>query len=619
MEILKHWAFPQGHTVVFMLLTLISKGSTCEAPSSPECFRRSSDRTVYTCEWSMNTNESGVEYDFYFDETKFESTKQTTARFPEERLIKYDTVFIWVRAHIGNSSCTSLRSPVILADIVKYEAPTEISATWVKGNLTLCWKAAESRSALAEIRFRQHGNSNALWNNITSSAKTNNKTCTNLQEEPDVTNKTKLLSSSRKVTLLWKSMPPAAAVTGVNLTDTQSSRGCPCGRRNHLMKKNKYTIYVPLSAVNISVVAMNSAGHSPPAVVQLPAVIPEDLQACNGTLLDNKLNKTTCLEFYEFQDEVPRSENVITLTGRQKKPERKNIKENLKDFVRYLYCEHRCHNGRPQTVKMCLFYKKEDAPLTEPKDLITFSETQSSTNLSWRSIPLTDQQGFLTHYSLCSQKISSEEEPKECHKISASLTQCRLENLTPATKYIITLAGVARAGEGPKATVTVNTLPEKYFNVWWSLGLMLSFFFMSTSCTFILKRIKIKIFPPVPKPVIDFTTYPREHQELLDGKEEVYELTLHKLLLEGKSISEEAEDRTVLGEEWDGDMDEDMENERGDSRMSGEINDEDPDCIDETLRSSKDGETTDLQQLENEFAMLIYRNGLVFDVKTDSP
>lgn len=42
------------------------------------------------------------------------------------------------------------------------------------------------------------------------------------------------------------------------------------------------------------------------------------------------------------------------------------------------------------------------------------------------------------------------------------MTNYRLGNLTPGTKYNITLAGATSKGEGPKATASVNTLPEKH-------------------------------------------------------------------------------------------------------------------------------------------------------------
>lgn len=31
----------------------------------------------------------------------------------------------------------------------------------------------------------------------------------------------------------------------------------------------------------------------------------------------------------------------------------------MKDYIYYLYFEHRCSGGKPQTDKMCVFYHKE--------------------------------------------------------------------------------------------------------------------------------------------------------------------------------------------------------------------------------------------------------------------
>lgn len=105
-----------------------------------------------------------------------------------------------------------------------------------------------------------------------------------------------------------------------------------------------------------------------------------------------------------------------------------------------------------------------------------------------------------------------------------------------------------------------------------------------------------------------------------ERKEEVHELTLLQLHPEVKSVPEDAEETTVLRGDWDDDTDEDVESERGDSSLSGGTSDEclGPGSTDQALRRSKEGEATDLEQLDNEIAMLIYRNGLVFDVKTES-
>ena len=52
----------------------------------------------------------------------------------------------------------------------------------------------------------------------------------------------------------------------------------------------------------------------------------------------------------------------------------------------------------------------------------------------------------------------------EWRNISASLIKYHLENLTPGAKYNISLAGVTGGGEGPKARLTLNMLPEKPAN-----------------------------------------------------------------------------------------------------------------------------------------------------------
>lgn len=47
-----------------------------------------------------------------------------------------------------------------------------------------------------------------------------------------------------------------------------------------------------------------------------------------------------------------------------------------------------------------------------------------------------------------------------CYNVSASVTEHRLVNLTPGSKYNISLAAVTGAGEGPQVIRIINTLPE---------------------------------------------------------------------------------------------------------------------------------------------------------------
>ncbi|XP_008277613.1 leukemia inhibitory factor receptor [Stegastes partitus] len=648
METFRCWSSLHGY-VLFMFLTAISNGSACEVPSSPQCFRRTADESVYTCEWSLNTNESDVTFDLYIDGAKFGNFKRNWTKILEEELIQTRPVDIWLEAHVGNSFCASPKRSVVLEDTVKYETPQNISVSWMKNNLILRWRAVKTHPAQAEVWFRQYKHPTDPWEkritNTTNEALNYRTVVGNLlkhsayevqirhqsteaqnplwsdwsavviapaelEHEPKVTMKIRPVNGTRIVTLTWPPTPHAAAVGGVTytLSDTQTSQGCPCERKKHPIDRNKSTIYVSYSAVNISVFAKNAAGSSPQANIQVPTKPVADLQICDKTLVNEKLKRGTCLEWYELQDSRPT--NVITLSGRTAKKERAKIKTNIKDYIRYLYFEHRCDDGKPQTVKMCLFYQKEGEPVKEPQDFIAFSEAQSSANLSWKAIPYNSQRGFLTHYSLCRVKISSQDEPEVCYNISASAVKHRLENLTPGSKYNISLAGVTRMGEGPKSTVTINTWPEKHLNVWLSFGLLFVFFLLTILCTVILKRIKNRIFPPVPTPVIpDFTPYQPECQGMLESKEEVHDLMLYQVHSERKSVSEEAEEATVLGGDWEDGTDEDVENETsgsggsGDERLS-------PGSTDQALK-------TDLDQVDTELAMLIYKTGLVFDMKTD--
>lgn len=74
-------------------------------------------------------------------------------------------------------------------------------------------------------------------------------------------------------------MQPSASVQGLSyiLKYTQSSSGCPCERKMQHTNLTTFKTYVSYSAVNISVVARNAAGYSPPAIIPIPAEPAEGL------------------------------------------------------------------------------------------------------------------------------------------------------------------------------------------------------------------------------------------------------------------------------------------------------------------------------------------------------
>lgn len=106
--------------------------------------------------------------------------------------------------------------------------------------------------------------------------------------------------------------------------------------------------------------------------------------------------------------------------------------------------------------------------------------------------------------------------------------------------------------------------------------------------------------------------------KMLERKEEVDEVTLYQLQPKCRSAPEGAKE-TLVGGDWNEDTDEDLENERGDWRMSNGTSDVLLSLTDRALRRSGESEMAHLEQVDNEIAMLTYRNGLIFDMKPDSP
>lgn len=103
---------------------------------------------------------------------------------------------------------------------------------------------------------------------------------------------------------------------------------------------------------------------------------------------------------------------------------------------------------------------------------------------------------------------------------------------------------------------------------------------------------------------------------MIERNGETDELMLQQLHSEDKPGPTDPEETTFLGGDWDTEKDGDT-GDRSDSRLS-EVHGEDSSPAPAVGRA-RETEENDLEQVDNEIAMLIYRNGLVFDMKTDLP
>uniref|UniRef100_A0A8C6TKI9 Fibronectin type-III domain-containing protein n=1 Tax=Neogobius melanostomus TaxID=47308 RepID=A0A8C6TKI9_9GOBI len=627
------------------LLFLTAAGKDCDGLSAPQCFRRTSEETMYICEWSSPYK--GWNHSIHFRPArppkrpyKFPAKETEWIEIKEESLDRTIAVDIWVEAirPNGTSHCVSENITVTLEDIIKYEKPWNVTVLWSQKNLTLEWRAPETRLAAVEIRHRE--NATQTWNILqrkTTDPKKYSLTLVNLEkssvqqlqmrQQYTGNNKTNnalwsewsailtapikfvkiskriFKNETRRVTLRWMPVPSSDGEAVSYQVETHSLKGCRCRRHKHQSNnsntsKTSYITFVSYSAVNIFVKAMNNASSSPPASFHVPPENPPDLKVCNKTALSQK-PLTVCSEWYELRDGRVKKDAVILASKKQ------NITDELKEFLPYVYFEHQCKPLKKK--EMCLYYEKQGKPVSFPPDFVTSAESPTSATLSWGPIPTVEQQGFITHYSLC---IATERQP-DCRNISKSLKSYTIEKLTPGTKYNISLKGVTVAGEGPPARITINTQPERPYSVWLSFGLLIGFFILSIMCTFVFTRIKHKVLPPVPIPVIpEFLAYRAEVQDLLERKEEEYVVTRVQLHPERRPSDNSTKSRHLSETPDKGSLDLEEEEEIGDQSSNTQCEESD--------RSPKDSteEPTDLVQ--NEIALLIYRNGLVFDVNMDS-
>ncbi|XP_056894821.1 interleukin-12 receptor subunit beta-1-like isoform X2 [Takifugu flavidus] len=354
------------------------------------------------CEWNANTTESNVTYKVVFDIGKGylkESCEvgASCVTLNEDEVILNRPVDVWVEARVGNSSCQSNKKSVTLHHTVKYDVPRNVSMSWLKGDLILGWTAAQDHPALAEVRFRVHERLAETWETRMANTSLINSTYqmtvenllkhtayqiqirhrsirvlnplwsdwspvvtvpAELHQQPVVSIETKVVNGSRKLRLTWMPMFQAASVTGVtySITDTQSSHRCPCKQVHHRTQGTHFTTYVSYSAVNISVIAKNAVGVSPTAVASVGQIEKVDLKTCDSTQLGKKLEKRHCLELYEFQDGDWRPAEVITSTKRNKN-------ETMKDYIYYLYFEHRCPGRKPRTDNVCFLSQRGSSAL----------------------------------------------------------------------------------------------------------------------------------------------------------------------------------------------------------------------------------------------------------------
>uniref|UniRef100_A0A8C7FQP6 Interleukin-6 receptor subunit beta n=1 Tax=Oncorhynchus kisutch TaxID=8019 RepID=A0A8C7FQP6_ONCKI len=639
-------------------------GATIKCPFSPLCYKKTESATIYTCEWETESESmKNATYELFYSRsnsaasrTSLGSSRKSYICVQDNTVLNKVLVDIWVVTYMGNESCQSLNTTVTLSERVKYEAPQHMSMARSSSNLTLSWD--NKKDAVIEVKFRRLEETSETWTcskpvfvctAMVTLENLQNVSVYQLQvrqmskhvKHPLWSDWTPILdvpteipnppevnwtvedfnNGTRLLKLTWGT-PPYPVSMQVNYNLSLHIWPCLLKRKNFtIVTTTVFSVYVTYSAVSGDIIAFNKVGKSSPTHILVPAkhisfpckswpndrLIP--LKYAHGFM-------KSCLEWYKSTDGETRPEKVnrSKLNGTVKK-KLKHVRKKMDDYVRYYYLVHKQTDGKPQSTETCLMYKKEGAPSKAPDHFTApiLNVTTNSAMLHWKPIPVPDQRGFLTHYEICytrrSQNNESQFESGKCHKSFASKTEYLVQNLTPGSIYNIHLAGATAAGSGPTTTIEITTKPLPQSVIGWIIAGIIAI--LITVCLFIIKRHKKKIFPPIPRPVLVESVNYRARNQSMHEKEEVHELQLY----DNCSQDPNPEEATVL------EVSETYECEDTDEKCLGDsstpVSDPlSPDYKAQVLRlETPDSSKGEIDCLVN---MMMYRNGLVFDMKAYS-
>ncbi|XP_051529398.1 interleukin-31 receptor subunit alpha-like isoform X2 [Myxocyprinus asiaticus] len=547
----------------------------CVSTTSPQCYKNSTGKEEdFNCTWVESNPEQNPTYTLHIWDSERKSfiMRMNTGRRAQKYLLLEELgttsrkMEIWVQRQVGNLTCNSDKTSVILECLVKYSAPQitnmKRSAKKLTLNLTLD-KPKDNKSAIYEIRWRER---DSEWQTKTFQTEDNtiqdlytlllqNQVVYQIQLrrqarlllhpcndsihalwsdwspmvdvpleislKPVIRWVEKQRNGSRDVNLTWDAPPAEESVGGVMYKLNLSVWPCEKPKTFKTIIVNRtFQTSITMSEARVSIIAINKVGNSPLHQIIIPAV--KHLNYCPNPPRTN-IAKRTCLEWYKLEDGETRPTTVQSSSHKLFK-DIENSTE-VEKFVRHYYFLHTMTKKHHQTHAMCPFYSEEGVPTKGPEKVSFSDVTHKSAVVRWLSIPVVAQRGFLQQYVIW----ISEQGNTTHHQVLANETSFLIKNLLPGTSYTVSIAGRTKAGAGPNSTVNFETQSSKALS--WQDQTILSVCVVALLCTIICsiaaRRFRSKLLPVVPSPVIPATEFSSPHdQDLSNVTEEVHDVIL---------------------------------------------------------------------------------------------
>lgn len=484
---------------ILIAVTDVKAGFPPEKPKNISCIQFF--RKNVACSWDPGKNtfletEFSVTYTFGYDfsEILFYRTKHHTYQFEDGHLQLFAPLNVTVKAENALGEAFSDVLHVFGLDIVKLEPPViSLENPILRSSIRVNWgrpKAPRSLGLNCEVQYQETGSNKWSVSAINMSLKKgesfdieNLKPFTNYtvsvrcigdkmqihwsdwsseitatshgdvpSEKPDLWRQINAPDEegNRVVQLLWKALQIPTSNDGTFWFRVQcKSKSKPWPDLVLNTTSLKASLNLTKEAFEISVVAFNSFGDSPKAVLVVPAVGEKGLQQVkeveafsykdliwvkwktpdvpvNTYIIDWCMDDETC----EIDWQYTNTTNV-SLNGASEPYQRYNITVSP------------VFDGKPGTPVSVQTYLKEAAP-GPVSDVQAFNVQQTTATIKWREIPKNERHGFITNYTI----FYKDDKGLESYvTVNSSVLEYLLDSLLPNTKYIVHVMASTKAGQ----------------------------------------------------------------------------------------------------------------------------------------------------------------------------
>ncbi|XP_058238864.1 oncostatin-M-specific receptor subunit beta isoform X2 [Hemibagrus wyckioides] len=505
----------------------------------------------YNCVWNPGKYDT---YSLYIKQRRCQpiySTNETLSSKLKPFSLVWDTNLTAVASAVSsdNKRCTFAKFSGQSSKIIQCGPPSPVSFKRSYGHLNVTAEWDDWNVKQYHLKYREHNST--VWKEVKSQ---NSRDCTvgnlvtsqsyemqiwcvvttecpqcplsdiisippELTDAPVITETRYDLAETglRKITVKWEYVH-SHAVEAYNVT-VQKASGEPARESSYLLKVQSVTLFLCYSAYKLSISALNKAGLSPAARLDVDAMEDQsDLDKdFNVTLISNNsfglswnnmwTKKYHCysVEWWANDEELAYKpfygmENYHTI-------QTQNVA--FQPYKRYHFFLHARHekdtcnlkyvNNSDQTFGRTQVYLSEGTPLTAPGNISSSKVTQNSFVITWSPVREEELRGFLQGYIIRYTQDSSNKDIT----VKPSMNSYQLLNLRSGSIYCVELSAFTAAGEGKRSESkcfdTLDSVPVGGMLVGVIAGVLV-LLLATHLCFRLLKRSKKMLWPSIPNP-----------------------------------------------------------------------------------------------------------------------